>query len=77
VRRWRSKRLHPHQPHLEVVALALGLIHRAGRHAVVDAQVELRDRGGPRRNRALARSREVAAAEMGKVTGGMLPPGIL
>ena len=28
-------------------------------------------------NDALARSREVAAAEMAKVTGGMLPPGIL
>ena len=28
-------------------------------------------------NDALARSREVAAAEMGKVTGGILPPGIL
>ena len=28
-------------------------------------------------NDALARSRELAAAEMGKVTGGMLPPGIL
>ena len=28
-------------------------------------------------NDALARSREVAAEEMRKVTGGMLPPGIL
>ena len=28
-------------------------------------------------NDALARSREVAAAEMGKLTGGILPPGIL
>ena len=28
-------------------------------------------------NDALARSRELAAAEMSKVTGGMLPPGIL
>ena len=28
-------------------------------------------------NDALARSREVAAAEMAKLTGGILPPGIL
>lgn len=28
-------------------------------------------------NDAFARSREVAAAEMGKIAGGMLPPGIL
>ncbi len=28
-------------------------------------------------NAALARSREMAAAELGKVTGGVLPPGIL
>jgi len=28
-------------------------------------------------NDALSRSREVAAAEMAKVTGGILPPGIL
>jgi DNA-binding protein YbaB len=28
-------------------------------------------------NDALARSRELAAAEMSKITGGMLPPGIL
>jgi DNA-binding YbaB/EbfC family protein len=28
-------------------------------------------------NDALARSREVAAAEMAKITGGILPPGIL
>jgi nucleoid-associated protein EbfC len=59
-----------------------------GRQELLDLRIEkevvdpgdvgmLRDLVRAAVNDALARSREVAAAEMSKVTGGMLPPGIL
>ena len=59
-----------------------------GRQELLDLRIEkevvdpddvgmLRDLVRAAVNDALARSREMAAAEMAKLTGGMLPPGIL
>ncbi|MBP2668380.1 MAG: YbaB/EbfC family DNA-binding protein [Deltaproteobacteria bacterium] len=58
-----------------------------GRQELLDLRIEkevvdpgdmgmLRDLVRAAVNDALARSREMAAAEMAKITGGMLPPGI-
>ena len=60
----------------------------SGRQELLDLRIEkevvdpedvgmLRDLVRAAVNDALARSREVAAAEMAKLTGGILPPGIL
>ena len=59
-----------------------------GRQELLDLRIEkevvdpsdvgmLRDLVRAAVNDALARSREMAAAEMAKLTGGMLPPGIV
>ena len=59
-----------------------------GRQELLDLRIEkevvdpgdvgmLRDLVRAAVNDALARSREMAAAEMAKLTGGILPPGIL
>ena len=59
-----------------------------GRQELLDLRIErevvdpedvgmLRDLVRAAVNDALARSREMAAAEMAKLTGGLLPPGIL